>query len=52
MFAVPCRERDFAERQRYVEVLNASLQLTKAELTLLRATGGIEDWVNLRTHTP
>ena len=41
-----------AERQRYVEVLNSSLQLTKAELTLLRATGGIEDWVNMRPHTP
>ncbi len=41
-----------AERQRYVEYLDASLQLTKAELNLLRATGGIEDWVNTQPHTP
>ncbi len=41
-----------AERQRYVDMLTSALQLTKAELNLLRATGGIEAWVNTRPHTP
>ena len=41
-----------AERQRYVDFLNSGLQLTKAELGLLRMTGGIEDWVNTQPHTP
>jgi len=41
-----------AERERYVDFLGSELELTKAELNLLRATGGIEDWVNTRPHTP
>ncbi len=41
-----------AERQRYVDMLGSGLQLIKAELNLLRATGGIEDWVNTQPHTP
>jgi outer membrane protein TolC len=41
-----------AERQRFVEVLGSGLELTKAELNLLRATGGINDWVNTRPHVP
>jgi outer membrane protein TolC len=41
-----------AERQRYVDYLSSELEVTKAELSLLRATGGIEDWVNTQPHTP
>jgi outer membrane protein TolC len=41
-----------AERERYVDFLGSALELTKAELNLLRATGGIEDWVNTQPHTP
>lgn len=32
------------ERRRYEEVLDAGFEMTKAELGLLRATGGIEAW--------
>jgi hypothetical protein len=41
-----------AERQRYVELMSSGLELLKAELNLLRATGGINDWVNTRVHLP
>ena len=32
------------ERRRYEEVLDAGFEILKAELSLLRATGGIEQW--------
>jgi outer membrane protein TolC len=32
------------ERRRFSEVLDAGFEITKAELSLLRATGGIEEW--------
>jgi outer membrane protein TolC len=41
-----------AERQRYIDYLSSGLELTKAELNLLRATGGIANWVNTRPHVP
>jgi outer membrane protein TolC len=33
------------ERERYVDALDASFQMIKAELTLMRSIGSIEDWV-------
>ncbi len=41
-----------AERQRFVEVLGSGLELIKTELNLLRATGGINEWVKTRPHLP
>jgi hypothetical protein len=32
------------ERQRYEDVLDANYAMMRAELSLLRSTGGIEDW--------
>ena len=34
------------ERQRYEDALDASLELSKARLTLLRALGHMQDWLN------
>jgi len=34
------------ERQKYEDSLDASLDLAKARLSLLRALGHIEDWLN------
>jgi outer membrane protein TolC len=34
------------ERQKYEDALNASLDLAKARLSLLRATGHMQDWLN------
>ena len=33
------------ERQRFLELLNADLQLTQTEINLLRQTGQLEDWL-------
>jgi outer membrane protein TolC len=40
-----------AERQRYVDLLASDLQLTRAELNLLRATGGLGEWLHTPPHT-
>lgn len=47
--AAPLSPRDeqaarIEERQRFEDSLDAQFQLTRAQLTLLRALGGIEDW--------
>jgi outer membrane protein TolC len=34
------------ERERYVDALDATFSTIKAELTLMRSVGGIEDWVH------
>jgi outer membrane protein TolC len=34
------------ERERYVDALDANFQMVKAELTLMRSLGSIEDWVH------
>ncbi|AXC10410.1 Outer membrane protein [Acidisarcina polymorpha] len=38
------------ERRRYEEVLDATFEMTKAQLGLLRATGGIEEWYQTLNH--
>ena len=38
------------ERQRYLEYLNSKFDLLKAELSLLRMVGSIEDWAKSSTH--
>jgi len=38
------------ERQRYLEYLNSKFDLLKAELSLLRIVGSIEDWAKSSTH--
>lgn len=47
--AAPLSPRDeqmarMEERQRFEDSLDAQFQLTRAQLTLLRALGGVEDW--------
>jgi len=34
------------ERERYLDALDANFQMVKAELTLMRSLGSIEDWVH------
>lgn len=40
------------ERQRYLEMLDATFQLRQAEISLLRQTGQLENWVNSADHAP
>ncbi|HZD50316.1 MAG TPA: TolC family protein, partial [Silvibacterium sp.] len=38
------------ERERYVDALDATFSMIKAELTLMRTVGGIQDWVHGPAH--
>ena len=46
-FVTP-KEEEYAhikERQRYLDLLDARLQLVKAQVSFLRQTGGLEQWL-------
>jgi outer membrane protein TolC len=38
------------ERERYVDALDATFSMIKAELTLMRSMGSIQDWVHSPAH--
>jgi hypothetical protein len=38
------------ERQRYLEMLDATLQLLEAQIYLLRQTGQLESWIQSALH--
>ncbi|HEX4756915.1 MAG TPA: TolC family protein [Terracidiphilus sp.] len=40
------------ERQRYLDLLDARLQLRKAQISLLRQNGHLDDWLRSLTNTP
>ncbi len=40
------------ERQRYLDCLNAKLQLFKAQISLLRQSGELEAWIHSLDHSP
>jgi hypothetical protein len=40
------------ERQRYLEMLDATFQLQQAEIHLLRKTGRLENWIQSVDHVP
>jgi outer membrane protein TolC len=43
---------EMQERQRYLECLDAKLQLFKAQISLLRQSGALEDWLQSLSGTP
>ena len=38
------------ERERYVDALDATFQMVRAELTLMRSLGSVQDWVHSPAH--
>jgi outer membrane protein TolC len=40
------------EREKFVDVLDAELELRKAEINLMRQTGTLDEWVNQTIHAP
>jgi outer membrane protein TolC len=41
-----------AEREKFLTVLDASFEMRKAEINLLRQTGQLEDWIKSAVHSP